>query len=181
MKHTTNGRRWTYPCRDGCTWRCAVRGLKVHNTGTHLYFPLGSLSGSARLRSFCTRLSASRMPKATVVPCPFSVALSVFMLAEWARHSWAHLLVWFRVKPGIGTSSSSLRSIVQKSTFSSRPSSTISCHHGGTISAGACPPQPHTMSVFGRVSKTGNLSEAIFGLYCELMVTPAMVSCIRCS
>jgi len=177
VKHTTNGRRWTYPCRDGCTWRCAVRGLKLHNvTSTHLYLPLGSFSGLARLRPFSTRLSASRLPKGTVAPCLSSVASSASMLAEWeTRHRWTHLLEWFRVEPGVGTSSS-LSSILQKSTLSSRPSSTISCHHGDSISAGICLSQPHTMSVFGRVSKTGNLSVSILGLYCELMVTPAMTS-----
>lgn len=154
----------------------------MHNvTSTRLYFPLGSFSGLARPRSFSTRLSASRLPKGTVAPRRSSVASSAFMSAEWeARHRWTHLLEWFRVEPGVGTSSS-LRSIIQKSTFCSRPSSTISCNHGGTISAGVCLPQPHTMSVFGRVSKTGKLSESILGLYCELMVTPAMTSCIRYS
>lgn len=184
MKHTTNGRRWTYPCRDGCTWRCAVRELKVHNvTSTHLYLPLRSFSGLTRLRSFSTRLSVSRLPKpkGTVAACPPSVASSVFMSAEWeTRHRWTNSLEWLGVEPGTGTSSS-LRSIIQKSTFSSRPSSTISCHHGDTISDGICFPQPRTMSVFGRVSKTGNLSVSILGLYCALMATPAMASCIRCS
>jgi len=96
VKHTINGRRWTYPCRDGYTWRCAVRRRTCISSLVPV-FSIRSFSGLVK-RHFFPQFVSVRPARRAIALFPSFVASSALIQRGGRlhinRYSYWHWSAW---------------------------------------------------------------------------------------